>query len=157
MLPRNMKTEAPNAPRGRGIARPPASRDVADPPLAEPWIPEWAGLALKAGGAGAACIDARVTPADIASARRGDSALDDLCRDLDRAVDRRVADRLRAGAVAGDARSQSLYLARGRGLFRLDDGGPADHGPLPASVAEAMISAGLAAWPADPPPRDAGA
>ena len=157
MPPRKTTTETTTPPKlspraqADADAPGPTARAFADLGLSEPWMREWAGLALRDGGPGLACARVAVAPADFAAARRRDRAFDGLCRDLDRVVDATIADTLRTGAVRGDARAQSLYHARAR-ILVLPPEDPDAAPPLPASVAAAMISAGLAAAEALAPP-----
>jgi hypothetical protein len=158
----NLKPKATK--KAKAASTPPASRAFAALALSEPWMRAWAELSLNAGGTEAACKKVEVSLADFADARRRDPGFDDLCRTLDQIVDLRIMEKLRTEAIQGDARAQALYYARVRELVLPPVDDPVDDTPLPPSVAEAMISAGLAAAAAlaeaAPPktsrPRDGG-
>jgi hypothetical protein len=143
MPPRKTKLATTKAAKGNANASP--SRDFATLALSEPWMPKWAESALTTGSAEEACVAVLVSLADFADARHRDPVFDDLCRMLDQLADLRITEKLRAEAICGNIRAQTLYYARVRDLVLPDDASQPAETMISAAIAEAMISAGLLA------------
>ncbi len=122
---------------------PPAPRAFQDLILSELWMRPWAEIAVATSSMSDACAKVGVSIADFAAARGRDSVFDSLCRVTEELVDLRIMDTLCCGAIRGEARFLALYFGRGRDLLFDTGVKPADT-TISASVAEAMIRAGLA-------------
>ena len=138
----------PGGPPPRADAEPAApapSRVFAGLALSEPWMTAWTDGVLATGSVEEACAAVHVSLADFADARGRDPVFDDLCRRLDRIADLRIAEKLRVDAMRGDIRAQTLYYARVRDLILPEAAKPSSETMIDATVAEAMLSAGLLA------------
>ena len=125
--------------------------------FSRPWMYRWVDSAGAGDSVADACKAAGVSHRDYHDGRRSDPAFDEECRVHDHALDLRICETVRRGALGGDTRSQSLYYGHVRELIVAAAGGDElGEAPLPPGVAEAMIRAGLlsAGHPDHAPPDD---
>jgi hypothetical protein len=112
--------------------------------LSQDWMKRWIDAALVTENSEDACRQIGVSIADFAAARADDPAFDALCRKYESIVDVKIMNILCANAMKGEAHALALYYKQVRALM-FDGGAKTSDQSLPASVAEAMIRAGLEA------------
>ncbi|MCU1376838.1 MAG: hypothetical protein JWO68_4124 [Actinomycetia bacterium] len=122
-----------------------AAKQLAHLNLSEPWMIPWAAAATATGNIEAACQTAGVSLSVFTEARGRDAAFDEICRTHDQIVDLKITESLRSHAMNGDVRFQSLYYTRVRDRLLGRAGAEPADAYVSASMAEAMIGAGLLA------------